>query len=132
MKFITHPNNLSKIKQQIEKDYGQTDDDILGLHRPKSIFGFEVITDKDIEETKLFPTGRFKRNPDHSLRDTRYFEWVTQNEIERLDSLAKMRIRDKDNWKLNVGLIVEIFEERPVYYAMSSRFAFNGNTVCKL
>lgn len=132
MKFVCHPNNLNKIKQQIKEDYGQTDDDFLGLHRPQSLFGFEVVTSPNIQETKLFPTGKFKRNPDHYLRDNRYFEWVSEDEIKRLDSLSKLRIRDKNNWKLNIGLIVEIFEERPVYYAMADKFAYNGNIVCKL
>lgn len=132
MKFICHPNNLSKIKQQIRKDYGQPDDDYIGLHRPKSLFDLDVIADKNMPETKLFPTGKFKRNPDHYLQDNRYFEWVSSDEIERLDSLAKIKVRDKDNWKLNIGLIVEIFEERPVYYLMKSSFAYNGNMVCKL
>lgn len=123
MKFITHPNNLLKIKQQIEKEYGKPDDDYLGIHKLRTapLFGIDIICDADINEKELVPTGKFKRNPDHVLCDNRYFDWVTEDDIV-----------NGTRWMRDIGLIVDVLEERPVYYAIRDGFAYDGNKVCKL
>ena len=122
MKFITHPNNINNIRKQIEKDY-QSADDYMGVCRPRKdfLFGIDIVTDKNMSETYQFPTGKFKRNPNHSLRDNRYFDWVTQEDIDR-----------GTRWMRDIKLLVEIFEERPLYYAIRNSIGFDGLNVCKL
>lgn len=123
MKFITHPNNLQKIKQQIEKDYGKTDNDYSGIHipRPNFLFGIEIIPDSHLNEKGMVPTGKFKRAENHSLKDNKYFEWVTEEDLN-----------PPNRWMRDLGLIEEIYEERPIYYAINSGVTFDGFGVCKL